>query len=84
MREWVIRTFGLKGSWYWAKKQMRNGKVVACRHWPGTLKYSIDREGQSRLQRTFSVNIIDARWETAYHFLDSEDATDWYVVGSLY
>lgn len=28
MKNWIIRTFGLKGSWKWAKKQMLNGEIV--------------------------------------------------------
>lgn len=26
INDWVIKTFGLRGSWSWAKKQMLNGK----------------------------------------------------------
>ena len=25
INDWVIKTFGLRGSWSWAKKQMLNG-----------------------------------------------------------
>lgn len=27
INDWVIRTFGLRGSWSWAKKQMLNGAI---------------------------------------------------------
>jgi hypothetical protein len=26
--KWIIRTFGLPGSWKWALRQMSNGKIV--------------------------------------------------------
>lgn len=28
INNWVIRTFGLRGSWSWAKKQMLSGKEL--------------------------------------------------------
>ena len=28
INDWVIRTFGLRGSWSWAKKQMLNGAII--------------------------------------------------------
>ena len=28
INNWVIRTFGLRGSWSWAKKQMLNGAII--------------------------------------------------------
>lgn len=31
INNWVIRTFGLRGSWSWAKKQMLNGAIIKGR-----------------------------------------------------
>lgn len=28
INNWIIRTFGLRGSWSWAKKQMLNGAII--------------------------------------------------------
>lgn len=28
INDWVIKTFGLRGSWSWAKKQMLNGAII--------------------------------------------------------
>ena len=44
MKNWIIITFGLKGSWKWAKKQMMQGKMVRCKHWSGALKYRVSHE----------------------------------------
>lgn len=32
INDWVIRTFGLRGSWSWAKKQMLNGAIIKRDH----------------------------------------------------
>ena len=29
MKSWIIRTFGLKGSWAWACRQMLKGKYIS-------------------------------------------------------
>lgn len=79
MKKWIIRTFGLKGSWKWAKKQMLNGKIVRCKHWIGTLKLKIDDSENQLLLCTFDKNFTDYEWETSTHHLSYEDFTDYYV-----
>lgn len=42
INNWVIRTFGLRGSWSWAKKQMLNGAIIKRKATTGTYKIAID------------------------------------------
>lgn len=84
----IIRLFGLKGSWSWAKKQMRNGKVVRCKHWTGSLKLRIDSLDNTRLLSTWSheandtktMHYVDTIWESSIHFINYEDDTDYEIV----
>ena len=84
MKDWIIRTFGLKGSWKWAKKQMMNGKIVRCKHWSGTLKLKIDSKENTLLKSTFNkTQELHSHqqfiWETSNHFLNYENFTDYVV-----
>lgn len=45
INNWVIRTFGLRGSWSWAKKQMLNGAIIKRKSTTGTYKIAIDESG---------------------------------------
>lgn len=38
INNWIIRTFGLRGSWSWAKKQMLNGAIINVRLLQGHTK----------------------------------------------
>jgi len=80
MKKWIIITFGLKGSWSWAKHQMLKGRIVRCKHWTGTLKLCIDTPENALLRRTFSRDLEDAVWEDATHHLTREQHTDYEVV----
>ena len=75
----LIRFFGLKGSWKWAKRQMMKGEIVKCNHWSGTLKLKIDKHNNTLLQHTFSKN-TPYNFETANHFLNNELYTDYVIV----
>lgn len=92
MRNWIIRTFGLKGSWSWAKKQMLKGKMVRCKHWSGALKYRISLEdlcqGDGSKSTLLQANYTrksevfhkgDKLWETSNHHLCYEDFTDYQI-----
>lgn len=48
INDWVIRTFGLRGSWSWAKKQMLNGAIIKRKATIGTYKIAIDRDDHQR------------------------------------
>jgi hypothetical protein len=85
MKKTIIKFFGLKGSWTWAKKQMLNGKVVRCKHWSGALKLKIDSKENTLLQCTFQrLNQQKQNgtpiWETSNHHLSYEDFIDYEVV----
>ena len=85
MKKWLIRKLGLKGSWCWAKKQMRNEKIVRCKHWSGALKLKIDSNENTLLQASFvrDINKLvnnQKELETSNHFLNYEDFTDYEVV----
>lgn len=41
INDWVIKTFGLRGSWSWAKKQMLNGAIIKREATTGTYKIAI-------------------------------------------
>lgn len=83
MKDYIIRVFGLKGSWSWAKKQMMKGFAVRCRHWSGVLRLKIDSPENTLLQSSFTggkdlMNRIE-EWETSNHFLSYENFTDYCI-----
>lgn len=52
INNWVIRTFGLRGSWSWAKKQMLNGAIIKRKATTGTYKIAIDDDKNKLLVAT--------------------------------
>ena len=80
MIRWIIKTFWLKGSWEWAKKQMLKGHVVKCKHWPGALMLKIDSPENQLLQATFTRDLKSCKWETSNHHLSYEEFTDYFIV----
>jgi hypothetical protein len=79
MKKWIIRTFGLKGSWKWAKRQMLKGKMVRCKHWSGALKYKIDSPENGLMLSDYSRSIMQCEWRSSNHHLKYEDFTDYEV-----
>lgn len=94
MKNWIIKTFGLKGSWKWAKKQMMNGEIVRCKHWSGALKFRVSPEIEHGLDgktptpstllqcnftRTKKPENGERIWETSNHHLSYEDFTDYEI-----
>ena len=53
INDWVIRTFGLRGSWSWAKKQMLNGAIIKRKATIGTYKIAIDNDKNRLLVATW-------------------------------
>lgn len=94
-RKWIIITFGLKGSWKWAKRQMINGHIVRCKHWTGALKYRVSPEFEygidsrkpkpsTLLQANFTRSNKPTEngqplWNTSNHHLSYEDFIDYEV-----
>ncbi|MFA5014308.1 MAG: hypothetical protein WC549_02030 [Actinomycetota bacterium] len=84
IKNWVIRTFALRGSWSWAKKQMMKGKIVRCKHWTGALKYKIESPDNPLLLSNFtrSPKVLhegDRLWKASNHHLSYEDFTDYEI-----
>lgn len=53
INDWVIKTFGLRGSWSWAKKQMLNGAIIKRKATTGTYKIAIDNDKNRLLVATW-------------------------------
>lgn len=53
INDWVIRTFGLRGSWSWAKKQMLNGAIIKRKATIGTYKITVDNDKNQLLVATW-------------------------------
>jgi len=79
MIKWIIRVFGLRGSWRWACKQMDNGYIVYRTTDTGAAKYKLDSENQRRIQWAFTRSPDDASWKNANIFLSDFECTDWEI-----
>jgi hypothetical protein len=78
MKNWIIRTFSLKGSWNWAKKQMLNGYTLKHKGISGAMEIAIDDPDNKRLVWRFGKN---DNWGSANHFLSDEIITTYYITG---
>lgn len=63
INDWVIRTFGLRGSWSWAKKQMLNGAIIKRKATIGTYKIAIDNDKNRLLVATWDHNSRTGKWD---------------------
>lgn len=79
INDWVIRTFGLRGSWSWAKKQMLNGAIIKRKATIGTYKIAIDNDKNKLLVATWDHLDQSPVWERCPHSLLDEDAVDYFV-----
>lgn len=79
INDWVIRTFGLRGSWSWAKKQMLNGAIIKRKATIGTYKIAIDNDKNRLLVATWDHLDQSPVWERCPHSLLDEDAVDYFV-----
>lgn len=79
INNWVIRTFGLRGSWSWAKKQMLNGAIIKRKATTGTYKIAIDNNENRLLVATWDHLDQNPVWERCPHNLSDEDAVDYFV-----
>ncbi len=79
--KWIRRTFGLRGSWRWACKQMERGYIVRRATDTGAAKYRLDLEGQRRIQWAYTRTPEAAKqeWNTAYVFLSYFESLAWEV-----
>lgn len=72
INNWVIRTFGLRGSWSWAKKQMLNGAIIKRKATTGTYKIAIDDDKNRLLVATWDHLDQSPVWERCPHSLLKE------------
>lgn len=79
LKNWVIRNFGLNGSWNWAKKQMLNGAIVRRKSTTGSYKMAIDDDKNQLLVATWDHLDQKPMWVRCPHNLSDEDAVDYYV-----
>ena len=79
INDWVIKTFGLRGSWSWAKKQMLNGAIIKRKATTGTYKIAIDNDKNRLLVATWGHLDQNPVWERCPHSLLDEDAVDYFV-----
>lgn len=63
INDWVIKTFGLRGSWGWAKKQMLNGAIIKRKATAGTYKIAIDNDKNRLLVATWGHLDQNPVWE---------------------
>ena len=78
MIKWIIRFFGLKGSWSWACRQMDKGFIVYRTTDTGSAKYRLDCEGQRRIEWAFTYDVTNTTvWEDAKIFLSDFECTEW-------
>lgn len=75
--KWLIRFFGLKGSWRWACRQMQKGNTVYRTTDSGAAKYRLDDEYQARIEWSFTDSLIGAKWENANIFLKDFECISW-------
>ena len=79
MIKWIIRHFGLRGSFLWACRQMKKGRIVKLKYTTGAVKLRFDTEGQGRIQWAFVHELKNAEWENAYVFYKDILSTNWEV-----
>lgn len=73
INDWVIKTFGLRGSWSWAKKQMLNGAIIKRKATTGTYKIAIDNDKNRLLVATWGHLDQNPVWERCPHSLLGEN-----------
>lgn len=79
MKKYIIKLFGLKGSWQWAVKQMQQGRIVRCKAWAGAVKYRVDNKENGLLLNDFSRTWENVKWETSNFHISLMNRTDWQI-----
>ena len=78
--KWLKQFLGLKGSWYWACKQMKKGKIVYRFTDIGCARYKTDNEGQNRILWAFErFPNTKTEWSNAFIFMSDFTNTNWVV-----
>ena len=69
--KWLIRMFGLKGSWSWAVKQMKKGHIVENEGW-------IFRSIDGKIEGDSVYNRLQI-WNRPNIYIDDIESTDWKI-----
>jgi len=81
--KFLIRFLGLKGSWKWALRQMKNGHIVRRKSFIGPKRLKLDFEDRCRIIDNYSETIDEMNdsknWISAFLFLEDLEATDWEI-----
>jgi protein involved in temperature-dependent protein secretion len=82
IKKFLIKFFGLRGSWSWAVRQMKKGHIVYPKYVTGCVKYRFSIDGQDRIQWSFQrdetrVLLTESVWENANIFYSDFDYTEW-------
>lgn len=77
MKNWLVKTFGLKGSWAWAVHQMKSGAIIRPSGATGSVRYRLSPDGQNRVEWTFSRDATSESWENANLFASDFESSDW-------
>ena len=80
---WVIASFGLRGSWKWAKREMMNGAIIKSRRWSGSLTLRIDSHTNGLLLCTWDYLDRDPKWEPARWFIHDDETVDYFVTARI-
>ena len=85
MTRWVVRTFGLHGSWRWACRKLDSGHIVYRTTDTVTMRLRLDSEGQRRIVECFDRYIgSDTKWVNASIFLSDFECTSWDVLSFIF
>ena len=76
---WFVRFFGLKHSWAWAMKKMRQGFMVRSAETVGSLKIRFSSDNNFRLQSNYSNKEVAASWENANFFYGDTRDVSWEI-----
>lgn len=81
---YIVRMFGLRGSWGWAVRQMRKGEIVKPKGITGSVKYRISPDEGECLQWIFVRFLAKKQkhetWKSANFFPARDMCSKWEIV----
>ena len=81
LNNYIIRIFGLKGSWKWACNKMLQGCIVRRSTDTGAAHYKLDNTNNQLIKWAYTHSpFIEKRWDNANIFLSDFTCTKWVVV----
>ena len=80
VKNWFIRTFGLRGSFQWALKQMKKGETVMMANAPAPVIIFRARESEALNGQMLIMWKMNNHWNGAGFAIEELEATDWIIV----